>query len=159
MARWQDIETAEPDFAAKVKASFDAHRHKIMATLRRDGSPRVSGIEVTFAEGDVWIGSMTGSRKTADLARDSRLAIHAGSDDPPEDPTTWLGDAKLSGRAVEVDDPERLRSMAEGDGEAGGHLYRIELSEVVFTAVGDPPDHLRVQIWQEGSGLRELRTS
>jgi hypothetical protein len=157
MARWQDIEAAEPGFASRVQALFDAHRHKILATLRRDGSPRVSGIEVTFKDGEAWIGSMTGSRKTDDLARDSRLAIHAGSDDPPDDPATWQGDAKLSGRAIEIDDPDRLRAM--GGGEAGGRLYRIDITEAVWTGMGDPPDHLVVQVWRPASGLRQLRSS
>lgn len=156
MARWQDVEAAEPEFAARVLALFDAHRHKVLATLRADGSPRVSGIEVTFSEGDVWIGSMPDSRKAVDLARDPRLALHCTSDDPPADPTQWQGDAKLSGRAVLVDDPQRLKSMSDG-GDGAGHLYRIDITEVVLTAMGDPPDHLAVDLWRPEAGLRRLK--
>ncbi len=158
MARWADIAGAEPEFAARVQALFDAHKHKVLATLRKDGSPRVSGIEVTFSDGDVWIGSMPGSRKAADLARDPRLALHCTSEDPPPDPAIWAGDAKLSGRAVEVHDRERLKSMGEG-GDGSGVLYRIDITEAVLTGLGEPPDHLIVQVWAPGGGLRHLKTS
>jgi hypothetical protein len=156
VASWKEIESQEPDFAATVRRLFDAHKHKVLATIRADGSPRVSGIEVNFADGDVWIGSMTGSRKSADLARDPRLALHAMPEDPPEDVSAWSGDAKLSGVAVQVDDPERLRAM--GGGEDGGHLYRIDVQEVVFTGLDDPPEHVVVLSWHEGRGLRKMLT-
>lgn len=156
MARWEEVLKQEPEFAASVQRLFDAHRHKVLATLRRDGSPRLSGIEVTFTDGDVWFGCMSGSRKVADLARDPRLALHCAPEDPPEDNMAWAGDAKLSGRAVEVDDQARLAAM--GGGESGGHLYRIDITEVVLTRVGDPPDHLLVQAWRPGSGLSNLRS-
>ncbi|MDP9221554.1 MAG: pyridoxamine 5'-phosphate oxidase family protein, partial [Actinomycetota bacterium] len=89
--------------AARARQLFDAHRHKTLATLRSDGSPRISGIEVEFADGEVWLGMMPGSVKARDLGRDPRLALHSASDDPPEaDPSSWSGDAKLAGHAVEV---------------------------------------------------------
>jgi hypothetical protein len=99
---------------------------------------------------------MPGSRKAADLSRDSRLALHCTSDDPPADPTAWKGDAKLAGRAAVVDDPARLKSMGEG-GDGSGVLYRIDITEVVLTGMGDPPDHLDVQVWTPERGLRTLR--
>jgi hypothetical protein len=160
MARWQDVVADQPEFAAQVQARFDAHRHKTMATLRRDGSPRISGIEVTFEDGEVWFGSMPAARKLADLGRDPRLALHCMSDDPPEDSTQWAGDAKLSGRAVEEHDPERLTSMGDGSGgdEVAGHLFRVDITEVVLTRIGDPPDHLAVSVWTPENGLRQLKT-
>jgi hypothetical protein len=160
MARWADVEAAVPDLAAAVRAKFDAHRHKTMATLRKDGSPRISGIEVTFSDGEVWFGSMNGARKLDDLDRDPRLAIHCMSDDPPEDPMQWDGDAKLSGRAVEVNDPDRLQSMGDGSSdEMAGRLFKVDISEVVLTKVGDPPDHLAVSVWTPKGGLRQLRSN
>jgi hypothetical protein len=153
MARWQEIAESAPQFAAAVQARFDAHKHKTMATLRADGSPRISGIEATFSDGDVWIGSMTGARKAADLRRDPRLALHSASDDPPDDPTTWAGDAKLAGRAVLVDDPQRLASLG---GDGSGDLFRIDISEAVLTRVGDPPDHLAIEVWRQGRGLEHI---
>lgn len=40
MARWNDVVDSAPELAAAVRAFFDAHEHKTLATLRKDGSPR-----------------------------------------------------------------------------------------------------------------------
>jgi len=128
---------------------FDHRRHKTLATLRQDGAPRISGIELEFVDGDVVMGMMPGSVKAADLRRDARMVIHAASDDPPtEDASAWLGDAKIAGRAVEV------------AGESSGlpsNRFRIDISEVVLTRVGQPADHLLIESWHPGRGL-ERRT-
>jgi Pyridoxamine 5'-phosphate oxidase len=159
MASWGAFEAAAPELAGRVRASFDAHRHKLLATLRRDGSPRISGIETTFADGELWLGMMPGSRKALDLRRDPRLALHSASEDPPEDdPAGWAGDAKLSGRAVEVDDPALKARLAGGSGQPDdAHLFRVDLTEVVHTRVGDPPDHLVIELWRPGAGVRRLQ--
>ncbi|WP_250548443.1 pyridoxamine 5'-phosphate oxidase family protein [Pseudonocardia sp. H11422] len=103
MTSWNDVERAEPEFAARVRSIFDAHKHKTIATLRADGSPRISGIEIQFADGELTFGSMPGARKGADLLRDPRFALHSASVDPPEGaPAGWTGDAKIAGRARHV---------------------------------------------------------
>jgi hypothetical protein len=144
---WAEIEAAEPDFATKVHSIFDAHKHKTMATLRRDGSPRISGIEMEFSDGEVFVGMMPASVKFADLQRDPRVALHSASEDPPtEDPASWTGDAKIAGRAIEVPEEEFKK-------------FRIDISEVVLIRVGRPADHLVVESWHPGRGLirRERR--
>jgi len=161
MASWNEIESAAPELAARARAAFDAHRHKVLATLRRDGSPRISGIEASFTDGELWLGMMPSSRKALDLRRDPRLALHSATEDPPDDPTAWPGDAKLAGRAVEVADPAmlaRLGAGEEGDGAEGGgaHLFRVDITELVHTRVGDPADHLVIDLWREGSGQRRM---
>ncbi|HLJ69203.1 MAG TPA: pyridoxamine 5'-phosphate oxidase family protein [Chloroflexota bacterium] len=153
MARWSEVEAAEPDFAARVRRRFETHRHSTLATLRKDGSPRISGIEVGFVDGDVILGMMADSLKAGDLRRDSRLALHSPSDDPPEDPeeqNTWPGDAKLAGKAIE-------QPNAEHPAEPSGR-FSVELTEVVLTYVGTPPDHLVIESWHPDRGLeRHIR--
>lgn len=157
MASWNEIESSAPELAARARTAFDAHKHKVLATLRQDGSPRISGIEAGFADGELWLGMMPGSRKALDLRRDPRLALHSASVDPPDDPTAWPGDAKLTGRAVEIDDPERLRKLGAGEDPAGAHVFRVDITELVHTRVGDPADHLVIDLWQEGKGLRRMQ--
>jgi Pyridoxamine 5'-phosphate oxidase len=158
MASWEEVEAAAPELAGRARAAFDAHRHKLLATLRLDGSPRISGIEATFADGQLWLGMMPGSRKALDLRRDPRLALHSASEDPTDaDPTAWPGDAKLSGRAVEVDDPALLRQLGAGDEADSAHLFRVDVTELVHVRVGDPADHLVIDLWREGAGLRSMR--
>ncbi|GAB3531090.1 pyridoxamine 5'-phosphate oxidase family protein [Phytohabitans suffuscus] len=151
MARWVEFERGAPELAAAVRRLFDAHRHKTIATLRRDGGPRISGTECEFRDGDLWFGSMWMARKAVDLRRDPRFALHSGSDDPPEgDPSTWSGDAKLSGRVVE--DAERT----EPGGERS-HVFRADIDEVVWTRVGSPADHLVIEMWRAGEGVVQFR--
>jgi len=173
MASWAEFEEADPTLAALVTTSFDAGRHKTMATLRGDGGPRISGTETQLIAGDLWVGSMSGARKAADLIRDPRVAIHSASPDPqPDDHTDWVGDAKLSGRAVAVlagPDRERyIRGLAEiypelaaeegdGDSREGFDLFRIDISEVVATRIGEPADHLVLTMWSETHGSRTIK--
>ena len=145
MARWQDVVDSAPEFAANVQERFDAHRHKTVATLRKDGSPRISGVECEVRDGDLWFGSGKSSRKSADLLRDPRLALHGPSEDPGSDPLAWPGEAKVSGRAVLVERPRR-REEPEGD------TFRIDISEVVLTRVGGM-DHLVVELWTPDGGV------
>lgn len=53
MTRWDDVAAEVPDFVARVYRVFTAHRTQTLATLRRDGSPRISGIEMEFSDGDI----------------------------------------------------------------------------------------------------------
>jgi hypothetical protein len=48
------------------------------------------------------------------------------------------------------------RLKALGGGEEPGDLFRVEIGEVVLTRVGDPPDHLVIELWREGEGLRQF---
>ncbi|WDZ87097.1 pyridoxamine 5'-phosphate oxidase family protein [Micromonospora cathayae] len=144
MAWWSDLVDEEPDFARRVRARFAVRKHGTMATLRRDGSPRISGTEFEFDAGDLRLGSMAGALKAQDLRRDPRVALHCPSEDPPEDdPPGWAGDAKIAGIAHELP-----------PGEDGSHRFRIELTEVVLTRVGTPADHLVIESWHPGRGLR-----
>jgi hypothetical protein len=64
----------------------------------------MSGTEVQIEYGEITTGAIPGSRRCNDLRRDSRVAIHSHTVDPPdEDPGAWAGDAKMTGRAVEIE--------------------------------------------------------
>jgi hypothetical protein len=159
MAHWSDIEAESPDLATTARRILDAHKHKTIATLRRDGSPRISGIELLFHGGDVWFGGMYRSVKCLDLLRDPRFALHSASVDPPgSDPGAWAGDAKFAGVAVEVSDPELVAAVV-GDNAPPGplHLFRADVRELVLTRVGEPADHLLIESWHAGRGVRSVQ--
>jgi Pyridoxamine 5'-phosphate oxidase len=142
MASWADVEREAPELAALARSLFDAFTHKTLATLRRDGAPRISGTEVEFSDGEAWIGSMSRAVKALDLQRDPRFAIHSGSADPPD----WPGDAKIAGRAVEVT-----------EAGATSHRFRLDIAELVVVRLGDPADHLVIEAWHEDRGVSRLR--
>ena len=142
-----------PELAGVAREFLDAHTHKTLATLRRDGSPRISGTETDFRENEVYIGSMWKAVKALDLQRDPRFAIHSGSADPPE----WRGDAKIAGRAEEITDPDTVARINEGAPGGRSHLFRLDVTEVVVVRLGDPADHLVIDSWHEGRGLSSIR--
>ena len=37
------------------------------------------------------------------------------------------------------------------------HLFRVDVSEAVLIRMGDPADHLVIETWHEGTGLRRRR--
>jgi Pyridoxamine 5'-phosphate oxidase len=149
MVSWNEVEKAEPEFAAKVRGLFDAHKHKTIATLRADGSPRISGIEAEFADGELTFGSMPRARKGADLHRDPRFALHSATTDPPDDPARWPGEAKVAGRAYVV------KALDGADGPEG-ELFRADLDEVVFTGLNASASLLLIESWRPGMGLRRI---
>src|SRR4029077_1503233 len=111
-----------------------SRKHLTIATLRRDGSPRISGTEIEFAGGQMRIGSMPGALKASDLRRDPRVAIHGPTEDPPpENPKGWKGEAKVAGMVVEVD--------------SGGtaHRFNIDIREAVITHLNDEGTRLVVE--------------
>lgn len=177
MTTWGEFEEAEPAFAARVRGLFDAGRHKTIATLRADGSPRISGIECTFDNGELRFGSMTGARKGADLHRDPRFALHGPTFHPVEGrEAEWTGEAKVAGTAV-PDGPVTASDAGEtsndmtntggADGVAGetpegeppegevpdGEMFRADITEVVVTGLNDEATLLVIESWTPGRGL------
>lgn len=150
MSTWKEFAADAPEMAARVNKLFAAHKHHTMATLRLDGSPRISGTEVRFEDGEVLLGMMPGTRRAEDLRRDPRLALHTHTVDPvDQDQESWPGDAKLSGRAVEV--PSLGRDPQDAD------WFRVDLQEVAHTGLGTPADHLIVESWRPDRGLLRQR--
>jgi hypothetical protein len=148
MTTWQDVERAEPEFAQRVRRLFDAHRHKTIATLRADGSPRISGIEASFEDGTLAFASMPNARKGADLRRDPRFALHSATVDPTEGAEAqWPGEAKISGWA--------LAAGSTGEGH-DGDLFHAEIADVVHTHLNEEATMLVVEWWTPLQGLRRI---
>jgi hypothetical protein len=144
MPSWKEFEAAAPELAAQVRERLDAHTHKTIATVRRDGSPRISGIETELRDGELWIGSMWQARKAHDLQRDPRFALHSGSDEPSD----WKGDAKLAGIAEEID--------SDSESSEPSHRFRLDLREVSTVALNEKRNALIIQVWTPDRGVRTV---
>jgi Pyridoxamine 5'-phosphate oxidase len=156
MPSWSEFEAAAPQLAERVRARLDARTHKTLATIRADGSPRISGIEAEILDGELWIGSMWQARKAHDLQRDPRFALHGGSDDPPG----WTGDTKLAGVAEEITDQKRRREIQEGKAPPGpSHLFRLDLREVSTVGLDDERKALVIEVWTPELGVRAMKRS
>jgi hypothetical protein len=145
---WREFEQAEPEFAQRVRALFDAHKHKTIATVRADGSPRISGIETVFEDGELVFGSMPKARKGADLRRDPRFALHSATVDPVEGAEAqWPGEAKIAGRAIAAG------PITEGP---DGDRFQADIAEVVHTHLDDAATLLVIEWWTVAHGLRRV---
>jgi hypothetical protein len=142
MASWSEFVAAEPDFAARVRKLMRSRKHLTMATLRRDGSPRISGTEIQFTGEHLQIGSMPRAVKAMDLLRDPRVAIHGPTRDPAKG-GAWRGEAKVAGRALEV------------ASESDAHSFRIDVEEVVVTRLNEAGDRLVIESWSPSIGYRK----
>jgi hypothetical protein len=151
-ANWNEFRTAAPELATAVEGRFRSHLHHVLATLRRDGSPRVSGTEVSFVGNDVWLGGMPGSRKMLDLRRDPRFALHSAT----LETDLVEGDARLTGRAVEITDRAEVQAVLSAGGHGEGHgdalLFRLGLTEVSLVRVRG--DELWIDRWSPGQEPR-----
>jgi hypothetical protein len=145
VASWGELEAAAPEFASRLRSLMTSRKHLTMATLRRDGSPRISGTEIEVADGQLHIGSMPRAVKAQDLLRDPRIAIHGPTEDPPAGaPAAWKGEAKIAGRATAV--------------ESGGpaHRFVVDIREAVITHLNQAGDRLVVESWNPAGGLRTV---
>jgi hypothetical protein len=147
MPSWTQIEADAPDLAERVRRRFGMGVNKTIATLRRDGAPRISASELEFDGGEVTLGMMGGSMKLLDVRRDPRVAIHSPTLDAPEGDGSWPGDAKLAGTLVEVAPPEDTPHVGAG-------FFRLDITEVALTYVGTPADHLVIETWHPDRGHR-----
>ncbi|MGA9872233.1 MAG: pyridoxamine 5'-phosphate oxidase family protein [Rhodococcus sp. (in: high G+C Gram-positive bacteria)] len=153
MATWKKFETAAPDMAQAVAARFTAHKHHVLATIRKDGSPRVSGTEVEFTSGGVLrLGSMLDALKARDLRRDPRYAIHSN----PGHHSMEGGDAKISGTAAEVTDPAVLQPIFDASPPEllPYNVFDLDIGEVVLTSL--VADRMRIDLWRPGTEVKSF---
>lgn len=164
MATWNDVATIAPDLVERARALFGSTTNSVLATIRADGTPRVSGIDPWFTAGEMYLGFMPGSRKLADLQRDPRLAVHGipwesrKVRDDAADP--GAGDAKLTGTAVTLDPASLADVKAAFEAERGfempeGDMFRVDLASLVLISVED--EELVVDRWTEAGGRHTTR--
>ena len=129
----------------------------MLGTLRADGSPRISPCELDFAAGHLILGMMWQSRKARDLLHDPRCVVHTCTTDR----MGTEGDAKIYGRAIDVQDPAlrdayRAAVKARIDwapDEPNFHAFAIDVESAAFITFAEP----RVVFsWTPELGTREL---
>ena len=152
---WADFQESEPRFAALVQERFESHRHAVMATLRRDGAPRLSWIETPIRYGQRWLAMETVSRMAEDLRRDPRFSIHSA----PDEEELWQGDARIEGRAVPSLDSE-MALFIKGhrfpiEDTSAMALFTTHITRVVLVRVEDRS--LLVASWTPDGGMNVTR--
>lgn len=150
MASWAQFQAEAPELAEAVRAAFAVGKHCTMATIRADGGPRISGTEVEFDDGEVYLGMGDDTRKALDLRRDPRVAVHSPTRDPQAD-GSWAGEGKLSGVVEQMPTPP--------DYPPGGIRMRVSLTSAVSTGLTDDRSQLRIRLWRPGRGTETMLRS
>ena len=154
---WSSFAAAAPELAERVHARFEATRIGLLGTIRRDGTPRISPIEVVFVDDELMLGMMWQSLKARDLLRDRRFLLHSIVSDPeaPE------GEYKLRGRAASVESGPLLQRFGDvceakfgwRPPEATTHVFALDIQEAAHLCI-DPSDNTQnVVRWREGGAV------
>jgi hypothetical protein len=157
---YDEFEAAAPAIAGPIRERFTATGLALLATLCRDGSPRISPIEVSFQDGRLYVGMMPNSRKSLDLRADPRCALIT----PIADRHDQSGEGKLFAEAVELRDPAEVAAVL---------ARAVEGTDVDPSVFGDSPafeirirgaawqhvdgDSWSTSSWSSAGGLRDRR--
>jgi Pyridoxamine 5'-phosphate oxidase len=123
----------------------------LVATIRRDGTPRLSPVEPFVLEGILWLSMLWGSRKAADLLRDPRILVHStvtGRDGGE-------GEFKIRGIARAEEDRNIQHRYASAAAASLGwrpepgrfHLFAAGIQQVTFIRYDDATGDQHVATW------------
>lgn len=161
MTTWTEFTAEAPRIAEIFGRRHAATRNLCMlATLRADGSPRISPMEPRVFEGQLWLVGMPNTTKFHDLARDPRFCLHTAT----VDTQVSDGDAKVWGVVRNVQDTELQQRFAadlfediELDlrGQKFDPFYAADLTGASSVEIRD--GGLEITIWKPGESERVVR--
>jgi hypothetical protein len=161
---WSEMTEGQPRLAALARERLIGPGVVLVATIRRDGTPRLSPVEPFVLDGDLWLSMMWQSTKARDLLRDPRILVHSviTSRDGAE------GEVKLRGSARDEPDPAVQRRYAAAVAASLGwepvpgrfHLFGVDIEQVTYVAYdpsGSGDQH--VAMWPPGREFVRRATS
>lgn len=155
MVSWPEFAAAAPRLAAQVRTLLEQYGQGLgyLATVRADGGPRVHPVAPVITDEGLFC-FVVPSPKRRDLERDGRYALHSF---PPEDTND---EAYLTGNAVPVTDPERVRELAgrfQAAPQVEWRLFELTI-EVAMVGRAGPVYHIWRDRPGEPGGRRSVRT-
>jgi hypothetical protein len=151
MMRWSELAERQPRLAEVGRERLLGPGVVLVATIRRDGTPRVSGVEPFVLDGELWLSMMPASTKAADLDRDPRVLVHSviTNRDGGE------GEFKVRGVVRAESDPGVQRRYADAVAEALGwtpvpgrfRLFAVRISDVTVMRYDDATGDQFVTRW------------
>ena len=160
--------TTWPEFTASAPriAEIFTRRHAatgnlcLLATVRSDGSPRISPIEPRIFEDRLLLVGMPGTTKFRDLGRDPRFCLHTAT----VDTQVSEGDAKLFGVVEDEQDDALHQRFAEAlyaqtgfdlRGREFRPFYVADLTGASSVEIVDGA--MEVTVWKPGEPERVIR--
>ncbi|MGE3074971.1 MAG: pyridoxamine 5'-phosphate oxidase family protein [Dehalococcoidia bacterium] len=134
MSTWGELTARAPELAGAGRRLLggDATTAAYLATVRKDGGPRVHPVMPVFAEGRLYCFVVSMSWKYRDLLRDGRYALHSSDSAGPGEEFYVTGPARPEPSA-EV----RAAVRAACDHRLGGldfeMLFELEIGQALHT--------------------------
>ncbi len=148
MATWAEFAGAAPATAALGLKQFEKFHIAYMATVRKDGSPRVHPVSPIIADGRLFVATPPTSPKRLDLMRDGRYVIHAL---PGNDDAEFL----IRGRARRATDDDTRAAVSETAGHTihdNDWIFEYDIQEAMMAYwenVGQPDTRPVREFWRE----------
>ena len=152
--KWSELMRRQPGLADLGRQRLLDPGVVLVATIRRDGTPRLSPVEPFVMDGDLWLSMLWQSTKAADLIRDPRLLVHGvvTNRDGRE------GEFKVRGLARSEKDGSVQGRYAEAVGQALGwkpevgqfHLFAVDIEHVSYLRYDEPTGDQYVTQWPPG---------
>jgi Pyridoxamine 5'-phosphate oxidase len=162
MATWKQFSQEAPEIAELAERRLVATGLMMLATLRRDGFPRISPVEPVLAgdrlvlhDDKLWLGMMVDSTKSRDLKRDGRCGMHTAT----ADKQVSQGDVKLWGAASAVTDHATLARFSDDIFESVGFRFEVgsfdafDIDLLGASSVEVADDVMYVKTWKPGTGV------
>jgi hypothetical protein len=161
--RWAEMEERQPRLGELARQRVLEPGVVLVATIRRDGTPRLSPVEPFVLDGSLWLSMMWDSRKAADLTRDPRVLVHSiiTNRDGGE------GELKIRGMARAEHDLGAQRRYADAVAASLGwkpepgrfHLFEVDIDNVTFIRYDNATGDQTVSRWPPGREFIRRGTS
>ena len=148
MASWAEFAGAAPAVAALGLKQFEKFQIAYLATVRKDGAPRVHPISPIIADGRLFVATPKTSPKRLDLARDGRYVIHAL---PGKDDAEFL----IRGIAQRLTDDKTRASVSDAAGHTiSDHdwIFEYDIQEAMMAYwenAGQPDTRPVREFWRD----------
>jgi hypothetical protein len=156
---WKDFRSTVPEFAKTAEEVLGTNGLALIGTIRRDGTPRISPVEVFFPREELLMGMMNRSKKALDLLRDPRCVIH----NTVSDPEGSQPELKLRGRAIAGEEGMReryceayaVRWKRRPPESFPGHVFSLDVDSAAFIRYDTEKNEMTVKRWSAELGFKE----
>ena len=152
--RWIEMAQRQPHLAEVGRRRLIDPGVLLVATIRRDGTPRLSPVEPYVLDGALLLSMMWQSTKAVDLRRDPRVLVHSivTSRDGAK------GEFKLRGMGQVEDDPLVQHRYATAVAASLGwqpepgrfHLFNIDIEDITYIRYDDATGDQYLTAWPPG---------
>jgi Pyridoxamine 5'-phosphate oxidase len=155
---WSEFSEAAPELAHLFRERLDKTDLALIGTIRKDGTTRISPLEIDIFEDHLLLGMMWRSKKALDLIRDPRCLVHTVVSDKDGSE----GEVKLRGRASDVTDKGLRERSAQHTFDTTGwrpeepyHLFSLDIEDAAYIKYS-PNNDQTVKTWRAGGKEQSL---